>query len=121
MLEDLRSATTHYLAYQHGEVASVENRLDDIYQNRMFNWYLEHRTFPIDEAPFRSSRTVGQGSLGFVEEVQLTTEANAPMCTVIRKRISINHQKNRYNIAATEVEHLKQLKHPHVVQLVGTY
>jgi serine/threonine protein kinase len=79
-----------------------------------------HQSFPSDNPPpFTQIRQLGCGSLGSVDEIRIPNSAK----TLARKSILLSGVlKHHYmEIIGQEVKALRNLSHPHIVQVAGTY
>jgi serine/threonine protein kinase len=99
-----------------GEVATERKRLVNKY-----GWYSEHlvRDTP-DQELLEVCNTLGQGSLGIVEEVR---RKDTQLPTLVRKRIIVPFRRRQtiLQIIQDEAKILKSLMHPHIVKFVGSY
>ena len=86
-----------------------------------YGWSSQHIVLgPADEEMLEVCSTLGQGSLGIVEEVRCK---DTQLPTFVRKRVKLpfRNRKNILQIIQEEAKNLKALAHPHVVTLIGSY
>jgi serine/threonine protein kinase len=88
--------------------------------------YLWNNSMPAGRS-FEVVGSLGSGSLGEVDEVQMQTRNSSPFIptTMARKRIRISRWKDKANretwIVRNEVENMKTLIHPNIVRVLGCY
>ncbi|KAH7087531.1 hypothetical protein FB567DRAFT_548818 [Paraphoma chrysanthemicola] len=86
-----------------------------------YGWSTEHIVRESqDEDLLEVCTTLGQGSLGIVEEVR---RKGTQLPTFVRKRFIVPFRRRNtiLRVIQEEVENLKFLSHPHVVTFVGSY
>jgi hypothetical protein len=104
---------THVVA---GEEATERKRLV-----KKYGWYSEHLVRDtLDQELLEVCTTLGQGSLGIVEEVR---RKDTQLPTLVRKRIIVPFWRRQtiLKIIQDEAMILKSLMHPHIVKFVGSY
>lgn len=99
-----------------GEKATERKRLV-----KKYGWYSEHLVRDtLDQELLEVCTTLGQGSLGIVEEVR---RKDTQLPTLVRKRIIVPFRRRQtiLKIIQDEAMILKSLMHPHIVKFVGSY
>ncbi|KAF1993052.1 kinase-like protein [Amniculicola lignicola CBS 123094] len=87
---------------------------------RECGWDHEHQVFSTLQQNLLSViSSLGQGSLGVVEQVQVSPEHTC----FVRKRFQLPYsgRKKRLHIAQEEAATLKRLDHEHIIKIIGTY
>ncbi|KAF2203792.1 kinase-like protein [Delitschia confertaspora ATCC 74209] len=92
-----------------------------------YGWQVGQKKFVPDGSPrtmlVRTDRPkLGKGSVGEVDEVRCVGNV---ICTLARKRVAIYPQRRRamrqLNLIRNEITNTKRLRHPHIVEVVGSY
>jgi serine/threonine protein kinase len=99
-----------------GEEATERKRFAEI-----FGWCSEHLVrHTLDKGLLEVCTTLGQGSLGIVEEVR---RKDTQLPTLVRRRIIVPFRRRQIilQIIQDEAKILKSLTHPHIVKFVGSY
>ncbi|KAH4222489.1 hypothetical protein HBI06_146930 [Parastagonospora nodorum] len=82
-----------------------------------------HASIEDDEEVVRSVKLLGEGAYGIVEAVDVTSNSTTIRC--VRKRIGrpkqLNAQKQLLAAFSREVKVMRQVRHPHCVQFLGSY
>jgi serine/threonine protein kinase len=76
----------------------------------------------IEQGLFTVINFLGQGSMGFVEEV-CVPDSSQKFVHFVRKRVQMPHhlRKKRLEIVRHEAATMKKLHHPHIIKIIGTY